>query len=283
MAERSTAITDPSGSIRETRGHTASSSPPLSPSPSLRAPRFFKSSCSLRFSLVIPFHNEAGNIAPLLERTWAVLESLGGDWEAVLVDDGSTDSTAQELRAATSGRNNCGILTLAENRGQAAALLAGLQRARGEIILTMDGDGQNDPADFPRLIAPIESGTHDVACGVRTPRNDPALRRAMSRIANRVRQRVLRDGVDDAGCQLRAFRREVIAALQPSPLLQAFIPAMAVAAGFRVTQMPVQHHARVGGRSKYGLHRLWWRPFAEMMRLRRVLKRTSPLTKGPAP
>jgi glycosyltransferase involved in cell wall biosynthesis len=152
-------------------------------------------------------------------------------------------------------------------------LLAGLKEARGGLILTMDGDGQNDPRDFPALLALIETRKADIACGWRVKREDGVLRRMMSRLANSIRRRMLRDGLHDAGCQLRVFRREVIATLQPSPLLQAFLPAMAVAAGFRTAEIPVRHHPRVHGESKYGLRTLWWRPFTEMLRLRRVLLR----------
>lgn len=226
-----------------------------------------------RYSLVVPFHNEAGNIRPLLDLTGAVLRELPGDFEAVLVDDGSTDATPAELAQAAAAEPRFRVVRFAENRGQAAALLEGLRQVRGEIILTMDGDGQNDPRDFPALLAPLERGEADMACGIRTPRHDSALRRAMSRLANAVRGRYLGDRLHDGGCQLRAFRRGIVDVLFPSPLLQAFVPAMAAAAGFRVTEMPVRHHARTAGESKYGLRRLWWRPFAEMVRIRRELRR----------
>lgn len=226
-----------------------------------------------RYSLVVPFHNEAGNIRPLLATTTAVLRALPGDFEAVLVDDGSTDATAAELAAFAVAEPRCRIITFPENRGQAAALLEGLRQARGAIILTMDGDGQNDPRDYPALLALLDRNQADVVCGIRTPRHDSLLRRAMSRLANAVRGRYLGDRLHDGGCQLRAFRREIVAVLFPSPLLQAFLPAMAAAAGFRLAELPVRHHPRTTGISKYGLRRLWWRPFAEMLRLRREFLR----------
>ena len=231
---------------------------------------------SPRCSLVVPFFQEAGNIVPLITTACAVVGQFDPQFEAILVDDGSTDHTGPELAQIAATDPRCRILTLPVNRGQAAALLTGLGQARGEIILTMDGDGQNDPRDFPALLTLLEQGGVDVACGWRRDRHDSALRRGLSRLANAIRSRVLRDGLHDAGCQLRIFRREVIAALQPSPLLQAFLPAMAVAAGFRVGELAVRHHARRHGDSKYGLRNLWWRPFTEMLRLRRVLPRPTP-------
>jgi hypothetical protein len=132
----------------------------------------------------------------------------------------------------------------------------------------MDGDGQNDPRDYPALLALVESGKVDLACGWRVDRHDSTLRRIMSRVANVVRGAVLKDGVHDAGCQLRVMRREVRDAFFPMELMQSFIPALAVAAGFRVGEVPVRHHTRQHGESKYGLARLWWRPMVAMLRLR---------------
>ena len=224
-----------------------------------------------RCSLVIPFYQEADNVAAVVPAACAVVAQIDPHFEAILVDDGSTDGTAQELAQLADADPRCRVLTLPRNRGQATALLTGLQHVRGQIILTMDGDGQNDPRDFPALLALLEQHGLDVACGWRSDRHDGALRRAMSRLANAVRRRVLPDGLHDAGCQLRVFRRAVIAALRPSPLMQSFLPAMAVAAGFRVGELPVRHHPRLHGDSKYHLGNLWWRPFAEMLRLRRAL------------
>lgn len=227
-----------------------------------------------RYSLVVPFYNEAGNIAPLLARALEILRTLPPEFEAILVNDGSTDSTAAELAAIAAAEPCCRVLTHPRNLGQAAALLAGLRISAGAIILTMDGDGQNDPADFPALLALVEQGEADLVCGRRIGRCDTWLRRAMSRVSNAVRRLLLRDGVHDAGCQLRVFRREVIDALRPMPLLQAFVPALAVAAGYRVRELPVHHHPRQHGRAHYGLHNLWWQPARETVMLWWQLRRS---------
>ena len=228
---------------------------------------------SPRCSLVIPFYQEADSVASVVPAACAVLERLDPGYEAIFVDDGSTDGTGRELDRIAARDPHCHVLTMPANQGQAAALYTGLHQARGEIILTMDGDGQNDPQDFPALLTLLEQQQLDVACGWRRERHDTPLRRAMSALANAVRSRVLHDGLHDAGCQLRVFRRAVIATLQPSPLMQSFLPAMAVAAGLRAGELPVHHHPRLRGDSKYSLGNLWWRPFREMLRLRRELRR----------
>ena len=225
-----------------------------------------------RYSLVVPFYNEAGNISPLIAAAVEVLDTLLRDYEIILVNDGSTDATAAEISACIARWPQCRALHQPRNLGQATALLDGLRSARGEILLAMDGDGQNDPRDFPLLIAPVEAGTLDVACGWRHDRHDSWLRRRMSRLANLVRGRVLGDHLHDSGCQLRAMRREVVACLFPFELLQSFLPAIVVAAGFRLGEFRVRHHPRTRGEAKYGLRQLWLRPTLAMFRLRRILR-----------
>lgn len=232
---------------------------------------------SPHLSLVIPVYNEAGNILPLVGTAVEVFTQLGRPYEIVLVNDGSTDATEAEIAEAAKRWPVCRELRLPQNSGQAAALLAGLRETRGEFIAMMDGDGQNDPRDLPALLALVETGTVDLACGWRVDRHDSTLRRIMSRLANAVRSRFLGDGVHDSGCQLRAMRRAVRDAFYPMELMQSFIPALAVAAGFRVGERPVRHHPRVRGDSKYGLGRLWWRPAVARFGLRwRMWRKTRP-------
>ena len=234
--------------------HNLTPSVPQSPTPSL--------------SLVIPVYNEAGNILPLAENSVEVLRALGRPFEIIFVNDGSTDATDAEIADAHARWSEVTEMPMPQNSGQAAALLAGLRAARGEFLLMMDGDGQNDPRDYPALLAMVESGAVDLACGWRQDRHDSTLRRIMSKIANVVRGAILRDGVHDSGCQLRVMRREVREAFFPMELMQSFIPALAVAAGFRVGETPVRHHARQHGDSKYGFRRLLWRPAAAMVKLK---------------
>lgn len=221
-----------------------------------------------QLSQVVPVYNEAGNILPLVASSVEVLRGLGRPFEIILVNDGSTDTTAAEIAEAHARWPECVELRMPQNSGQAVALLTGLRAARGEYLLMMDGDGQNDPRDYPKLLALVETGQVDLACGWRVDRHDSTLRRIMSRVANVVRGAVLKDGVHDSGCQLRVMRREVREAFFPMELMQSFIPALAVAAGFRVGEAPVRHHPRTRGASKYGLGRLWWRPAAAMIKLK---------------
>jgi len=222
-------------------------------------------------SLVIPLHNEVENVGPVVASAVEALTSTGRSFEVILVDDGSDDGTPAELSKAALRWAECRVVTLPARAGQASALLHGLGEARGSLIITMDGDGQNDPADIPAMIELAESGPYDLVCGWRVARRDPALRRVMSAVANLVRRAVLADQVHDAGCQLRVMRPSVVRVLMPFEMLQAFIPAIAAAAGLRIAETPVRHHARARGLSKYGLGRLWWRPALAMLRLRRTL------------
>jgi glycosyltransferase involved in cell wall biosynthesis len=226
-----------------------------------------------RYSLVIPVFNEAGNILPLLSSASDVLKTFRGANEFVLVNDGSTDGTSAELKEASKTWPQLRVIDHEKNLGQAAALMTGLRATSGEIILTLDGDGQNDPRDFPKLLEAVESGALDLACGWRVDRHDSRLRRILSRLGNAVRRTVLGDHLHDGGCQLRAFRREIIASLFPVDFLQSLLPAIAVASGFRVGEFPVRHHHRKRGRAHFGLRQLWWRPGIAMLAARRELRR----------
>jgi len=206
-------------------------------------------------SVVVPLYNEEANIRPLVA---AVREALAGveSWELLLVDDGSTDGTAACALECCAEDPRVRLLRLARNYGQTAAMQAGFDHARGAVVVSMDGDLQNDPADIPRLVARLEEG-FDLVAGYRERRQDKVLtRKVPSWLANRLIRRVTGIPVRDNGCSLKAFRRELLDRLHLYADLHRFIPAVAAAtAGARITEVAVRHHPRQYGRSKYGLSR----------------------------
>ena len=230
-----------------------------------------------KFSVVIPFFNEEGNARALLEETLVALAPLNGDFEILMVNDASRDHTGEILTAIARADPRCIVLNNAKNSGQAASLNRGFLAARGEWILTMDGDGQNDPADYPALWSKLAETGADMVVGVRANRKDSALRQRMSRIANAVRGRILRDGVDDSGCALKIFRREVVASFLPMKTLYSFMPALAVAGGFKVVQAPVNHRPRATGVSNYGLRVMLWRPLVDLLGVWWFTRRSFPV------
>jgi len=215
-------------------------------------------------SVVIPFFNEGKAAAPFLRELREVIAAMPGAVEVVLVDDASTDATGATLREAAADDPVWRILHHARNAGQAAALLTGMQAATAPVLVILDGDGQNDPADIPALLARLAEGA-DMVMGVRAKRADSWLRRRMSRLANGVRSRILRDGVTDTGCGLKVFRREVVSAFIPIRTLYSFMPALAVSAGYRVVECPVHHRPRLADESKYGLGVMLWRPAMDLL------------------
>jgi dolichol-phosphate mannosyltransferase len=196
-------------------------------------------------SVVVPLYNEEGNIAELQREIDAALAGI--DYELVLVDDGSTDATV--LRVLQSERVR--LLEFEKNAGQSAAMHAGIFAARAPVIVTLDGDLQNDPADIPAMVAKLEEGW-DLVCGWRAKRKDTSFKRFQSRIANAVRSRFVGDHVRDTGCTLKVMRRECREALLLFHGMHRFIPALIGGMGWRVTEIPVNHRPRVHGVSKYG-------------------------------
>ena len=239
------------------------------------------------YSIVVPVFNESATLPALMAEITDTMESLNADYECVFVDDGSTDGTAELLKAlAARPGSRVRSIRFPSNRGQGAALYVGLNAARGAVIVMLDGDGQNCPGDIPDLLDALERERVDLVCGIRAERNDPPLRRWMSRLANAVRAKVLRDRVRDSGCGLKVMRRSVVPALLPLKTLYSFIPALAIAAGFEVGERPVRHRPRTAGRSSYGLRVFFWRPFVDMLGVRWyqrrcVLRREDGLVRRP--
>jgi dolichol-phosphate mannosyltransferase len=217
-------------------------------------------------SVVVPVFNEEANMPILQSELRSVLAGI--DHEIIFVDDGSTDQSAGKIEAAPHVR----VLRFEKNAGQSAALFAGLNAARGAIIVTIDSDLQNDPADIPALLAGVSKGA-DLACGYRERRQDTLLKRLTSRVANFVRSRYTRDGVRDTGCTLKAMRRECVAALVPFKGMHRFIPALVKGAGYRIVEIPVNHRPRKFGQSKYGLGNRAVRATIDMFGVRWLLSR----------
>jgi glycosyltransferase involved in cell wall biosynthesis len=205
-------------------------------------------------SVVIPLHNEERSIALLYEELQAALEPLGEDWEAVFVDDGSTDGSFAALTRLHAAHENVRAVRLRRNFGKAAALATGFDNARGETVVTIDGDLQDDPAEIPRLLVKLEEG-FDLVSGWKTHRRDPLRRRVPSRIFNWVTGRVSGLRLHDMNCGLKAYRAEVVRGMRLYGELHRFIPVLAHYRGFRITELPVNHRPREHGRSRYGVER----------------------------
>jgi dolichol-phosphate mannosyltransferase len=224
---------------------------------------------SPQISVVVPVYNEEENIAMLQSEIHAALAGL--DYEIVFVDDGSTDRTAEKV--VRDGRTR--LVRFEKNAGQSAATYAGLNEARGTTVVLMDGDLQNDPADIPRALAALTDEI-DLVCGYRVNRQDTWFKLVQSRIANYVRSRFTRDGVRDTGCGLKAMRRECVSAIVPFKGMHRFVPALVKGAGYRLTEIPVNHRARKFGTSKYGKYGFgnrFFRATADMFGVRWLLDR----------
>lgn len=211
-------------------------------------------------SVVVPLYNEEDNVALLVERVAAVLRPYARKrklaWELVAVDDGSRDATAARLATLAAATPELKPVYFRRNFGQTAAMQAGFDHARGRVVVTLDGDLQNDPADIPALLAHMDATGADIVSGWRKHRKDHALwRNFPSRIANRLIGKVTGVRIHDYGCSLKAYKAEVLEDLHIYGELHRFIPALAAQGGAKVVEMEVSHHARQFGRSKYGIDR----------------------------
>jgi glycosyltransferase involved in cell wall biosynthesis len=206
-------------------------------------------------SVVIPVYNEEGNIEPLHTEISDVLKKTGKTYEIIFINDGSADSTMEELKALKNPANSVKIINLNRNFGQTPAIMAGIDNSSGDIIITMDADLQNDPRDIPSLIEKLGLG-FDIASGWRKKRNDPFITRVLpSKIANWVISRVLKVSLHDYGCTLKAYKRGTLKELRLYGEMHRFIPAIADWGGARITEVVVNHRKRVHGRSKYSIRK----------------------------
>ena len=205
-------------------------------------------------SVVIPVHDEERSVAPLLDELVAALSGDGRVWEAVFVDDGSTDATFEALTRLHDANENVRVVRLRRNFGKATALGAGFEEASGDIIVTIDGDLQDDPAEIPRLLAKLDEG-YDLVSGWKTDRQDPLSRRIPSKIFNTVAGKVSGVHLHDMNCGLKSYRAEVVQGMQLYGELHRYTPVLAHYRGYRVTELPVNHRPREHGRSNYGVER----------------------------
>jgi dolichol-phosphate mannosyltransferase len=214
-------------------------------------------------SVVVPVHDEERSVALLYEELEAALEPGGEPWEALFVDDGSTDGTFAALTRLHARTPNTRVVRLRRNFGKSTALAAGFAQADGETVVTIDGDLQDDPAEIPRLLAKLEEG-FDLVSGWKAERRDPWRRRLVSKVFNAVTGRVSGLRLHDMNCGLKAYRAEVVRGLALYGELHRFIPVLAHYRGFRVAELPVNHRPRPHGRSRYGLER-YLRGFLDLL------------------
>jgi glycosyltransferase involved in cell wall biosynthesis len=214
-------------------------------------------------SVVVPVHDEERSVALLYDELRSALQPLDTPWEAIFVDDGSTDGTFSALTRLHDAETNVRVVRLRRNFGKAAALVAGFDQASGETVVTIDGDLQDDPSEIPRLLAKLDEG-FDLVTGWKTRRRDPISRRILSRVFNRVTSAFSGVRLHDMNCGLKAYRAEVVHGLRLYGELHRFIPVLAHYRGFRIAELPVNHRAREHGRSRYGVER-YLRGFLDLL------------------
>jgi glycosyltransferase involved in cell wall biosynthesis len=221
-------------------------------------------------SIVIPLRDEEANVAPMHEELTAVLTRIGSPYELILVDDGSSDATFARLGEIQVADPRVRVIRFTRNFGQTAAFAAGFAAARGRLVITADGDLQNDPADIPRLLELAR--THDIVCGWRRQREDAFLTRQLpSIVANWLLGAISGVRLHDNGCSLKVFRADVVKRLKLQPGMHRYLPAIASQLGGRVAEVVVNHRPRRFGRSKYGLSRTFG-VAADLLRLRQVMR-----------
>ena len=207
-----------------------------------------------QLSLVIPAYNEVGALPALLEESEQVCARLGLDWEIVVVDDGSTDGTGELLEKHALEHDCVRVVRLRRNFGKSAALTAGLDHSSGNIVITLDADGQDDPAEIPALIRKLDEG-YDVVSGWKRRRRDPPMKRWSSRVFNWATARVSGVRLHDFNCGLKAYRGDCVRSLEIYGELHRFVPVLAAQRGWRVAELPVEHRPRLHGTSKFGVAR----------------------------
>lgn len=233
-----------------------------------------ESDISMALSVILPCFNEAENVVELTAELNTVLDRLGAASEILFVDDASTDRTLEVLRDLQQHYPRVRIITHQQRSGQSAGHASGFRFARGTHIVTMDADGQNDPADMPRLLKGLEQA--DAVCGIRRRRQDAWGKRLSSRLANRFRNVITRDRIVDAGCAYRALRRSALAEIPVFNGMHRFLPTLLRMQGYRVIEMDINHRPRRAGVSKYGINNRLWRGLIDCVAIRWLQSRAVP-------
>ncbi len=221
---------------------------------------------TVKYSVVIPLKNEEENILDLINELEPVMVKVNQPWELICVDDGSTDNTRDILNDLSGKKPYLRTLFFDKNYGQSSAFDAGFRFAKGEIIITLDGDRQNDPTDIPKLLELIESC--DMVCGQRKKRKDPWSKKIISKLANAVRSRFCHDGVSDTGCSLKAYRRSCFEKIKMFHGMHRFLPALFLMEGFTIKEVPVNHRERVKGKTKYNFFNRSFNTVSDMFAVR---------------
>ena len=225
----------------------------------------------VEISVVVPVYNEEGNLPVLIPKLTEVLKGLGHSFEMIFVDDGSSDGSRRILTDMASQVPSLRVLRFKENRGLSTALVAGMREARGEKIVTLDSDLQNDPADIPMLLEYLDR--YDMATGWRQKREDSWLKKISSKVANTVRNRLSGENIQDSACTLRAFKKECIKEIPAFNGMHRFLSTLVKMKGYRIIEVPVSHHPRMFGESKYNIRNRMVRSFVDLLAVRWMKRR----------
>lgn len=226
---------------------------------------------NMKYSIVIPLKNEEENVEALLQEIEPVMVALNEPFEVLAIDDGSTDKTIDLLLKLKEKKPWLRILKFQKNFGQSSAFDAGFKASKGEFVITMDGDRQNDPADIPKIIEVSKDA--DLVCGRRAKRKDTFVKRITSKIANFARRRLCHDGVNDTGCSLKIYRKVCLNQIKMFNGMHRFLPALFVIEGFRVKEVPVNHRERTFGTTKYNFFNRSFNTVADLLAVRWMQKR----------
>ncbi len=235
----------------------------------------------VELSVVLPCFNEEDCVEALTEEIRAAVAPLGRTFEILYVDDASTDGTGAVLARLAAADPRVRVVRHTVNAGESAATATGFAHARGDVVVTMDSDQQNDPADIPALLKLLDGA--DCVCGVRRRRRDTWLRRISSKVGNGFRNAVTGVRVSDAGCTYRAIRRDALREIPVFNGMHRFLPTILVHQGFRFVETEVNHRPRTTGRSKYGVHNRLWRGISDCFAMRWYRRRAVPARRAPAP